>query len=162
MLNVWLLQITLTLSSEVYKFIFVSPFCTFIHIWSIKMCFKLKIEYVLLFAGGLLPCVTEHTHAIWNRFDAVHPCFVVLHSGSKKWKERKSAHQDRTMVTDGDSLWTLASSCLEDAHSDSWKTHVGHTTVASERLCTTPYLLLLSRTFLQIRTKHLWIKLLFK
>ena len=31
-------------------------------------------------------------------------------------RERSSAHQERTLVTDGASLWTLAWLCPDDAH----------------------------------------------
>lgn len=59
-------------------------------------------------------------------------------------------------MTDGESLWTLASPRPDDAHSDSWKTHSGRSGQAEQRLLTTLYLFVpnFNQALLEIRTKR--------
>lgn len=64
-------------------------------------------------------------------------------------------------MTDGESLWTLASPCPDDAHSDSWKTHSGRSGQAEQRLLTTLYLFVpdVNQALLEIRPKCMTVQL---
>lgn len=69
------------------------------------------------------------------------------------------ANRRGLLVTDGGSLWTLASPCPVDAHSDSWKTHSGRS--RQRLLLTTLYLFVpnFNQALLEIRSKNMRIQL---
>lgn len=87
------------------------------------------------------------------------PLFSVINTDTKKWiNERKGCFpQGEDVATDGESLWTLASPCPDDAHSDSWKTQ-WEQQAGRPRLLATLYQFVpnFNQVFLEIRTKFMW------